>query len=218
MSMHITLKAGHFRQTDDSDLTPQIRPPQINHNATREMELTTTANANIQTTGDTTVSYIYRAALTSIWFTGPINSYESVRARRDLTPEGALCLLIMVTEDVASATGIQMFLHPFGGGDFDRIEAKILAETALYSLLDNKYLRLDAKGKRELAAHDNSYYGLKDIQWLLTAKAARAMASAYCICKGKGSPEQEEAVKVMLSTNKAVVAKNREHLSKGKVA
>lgn len=120
--------------------------------------------------------------------------------------------MIMVTEDVASATGIERYLHPSSGGAFDRTEAKILAECGLNSLLSNGYLRLDSRGVLETTSHDKKVFGLGDIQWLLTAKAARAMAPMYCLCKGLDSAEQPNAVKAMLAANKRVVAENRKRL------
>lgn len=160
-----------------------------------------------------TLAELFRGAIASLWFAGNVKSYDSVRARHDLTPEGALCLLIMVTENVSTCSGIELHLHPFGGGSFDRTEAKILAESGLYSLQSNGYVRLDTKGKLEMQEHDHKFYGLGDIQWLLTAKAARALAPIYCTCKGLPSSEQTQAVKDMLAANKATVSANRKRKS-----
>lgn len=151
-------------------------------------------------------------ALASIWFPHQIKSFASVRDRSDLAPSAALCLLIMVTEDASSSSDIEIHLAPFGGGNFSRVEAKIIAEDGLYSLRSNGYIRLDAKGEQEKAAHDTTNYGLGNIQWLLTAKGARAMAPIYCSCKGLDSSEQASAVKAMLAANKATVSKNRKRL------
>jgi len=167
---------------------------------------------NIKAHKDATAAELVRNSIASIWFAHAIDNFDAVKKRRNLTPEGALCLIIMVTEGVSCSSDIEMYLHGFRGGSFDRTEAKVLAEAGLYSLKHIEYLRLDAKGKLELDAHDSSFYGLGDVQWLLTAKGARAMAPIYCSCKGLPSSEQESAVKDMLATNKAAVAANRKKL------
>lgn len=161
---------------------------------------------------------LFLGALTSIWFGGSVSSYESVEKRLDLQPHAAMCLLIMVTESVASCTDVQRYFHPAFGGSFDRTEARILAETGLYSLQDNGYIRLDAQGKREHEEHiknNNDHYGLGDVQWLLTAKATKLIAPAYCACKGLPSSEQEQARTDMMAANKAAIAKARAALKAG---
>lgn len=158
------------------------------------------------------VRHAYIAGITSIWFGASITDYESTRKTFDLEPHAAMCLLIMVTESVACGTDIQRYFHPAFGGAFDRTEGRILSETGLYSLQSNGYVRLDAKGKRELEQHrkeNGQYYGLGDVQWLLTAKATKLIAAAYCACKGLPSNAQEQARKDMIAANKAAIAKAR---------
>lgn len=152
---------------------------------------------------------IIKNSLTSIWFSGDIHDYKSCTKLFDLKPDGALCLLIMATENATSSKDIQRSLHGFGGGLFHRDEAAIVAENGLYSLQALGFLKLDAKGEKELEAHDHSYYGLGDVQWKLTAKGARRIVPTYCSCKGLPSDYQDQAVKDILAANKAAIAKNR---------
>ena len=168
-----------------------------------------TANDNVPVRADSTISSYFRGALTSIWFGQAIGDSASCIKRFDLQPHAALCLLIMVTERVSCSNDIEFYLSQVTGGAFDRTEAKIVAEYGLYSLLDNRYVRLDAKGKRELSEHEHGNYGLGRIQWLLTAKAAKLMAATYCTCKGLESSFQEQAVQDMIAANKAAVAEGR---------
>lgn len=149
--------------------------------------------------------------LTSIWFGARINDFQSVNKQLDLKPHAALCLLIMATENATSSLQIQMNLHGFGGGMFDRKEAAIIAELGLYSLRSIGYIKLDAKGEKELTEHtlNTSSYGLGSVRWLLTSKGARRIAPTYCAAKGLPSSHQDQAVKDMLAANKAAIAKCR---------
>lgn len=38
------------------------------------------------------LSQLFCGALSSLWFSAPIKSFDSVKQRHDLSPEGALCL------------------------------------------------------------------------------------------------------------------------------
>ena len=154
----------------------------------------------------------YLAGMTSIWFGAGITDYKSTRKQFDLEPHVAMCLLVMVTESVACGMDIERYFHPSFGGAFDRTEAQILSETGLYSLQSNGYIRLDAKGKRELEQHqeeNDGCYGLGAVQWLLTAKAIELIAPAYCACKRLPASAQEQAQKDMLAANKAAIAEAR---------
>ena len=168
-----------------------------------------TAKDNVPVRADSTISSYFRGALTSVWFGQAIENGDSCVKRFDLQPHAALCLLTMVTERVACSNDIEYYLSRVTGGGFDRVEAKVIAECGLYSLLDNRYIRLDAKGKRELSEHEHGNYGLGRIQWLLTAKAAKLMAATYCTCKGLESSSQQQAVQDMIAANKAAVAQGR---------
>ncbi len=110
-----------------------------------------------------------------------------------------------LTEGVACSSKLHWNLAQVSGGPFGRVEARVIAENGLYTLAENGYLRLDARGKIELQEHDHTNYGLGDVQWLLTAKAAKTMAPAYCTIKGLPSECQAQAVKDMLAANKAAV-------------
>ncbi|TVT50509.1 MAG: hypothetical protein FHP94_03225 [Denitromonas halophila] len=167
---------------------------------------------NTKTPKGTISAALVRGAIGSIWFPHAVDCFNDVKKRRELTPEAALCLLTMVTEGVSSSSQIEMYLGGFYGGAFGRTEAKVIAKAGLDSLKAIEYVRLDAKGKQELEAQDSSFYGLENVQWVLSAKGARAMAPIYCSCKGLPSDEQEAAVKDMLAANKASVSANRKRL------
>lgn len=171
------------------------------------------AKDNVLVKADSSIRQYYGAALISIWFGQAIDSYKSCEQRLDLKPHAALCLLIMAVERVASSRDIEIHLSRFGGGPFDRVEAKIVAECGLYSLHENGYVRLDAKGKKELEEHAHENYGLGTVQWLLTAKAAKTIVPSYCTCKGLESSEQAQAVKDILAANKVAVAEGRKNKS-----
>ena len=147
--------------------------------------------------------------ITSMWFGGLIEDHKTCTKRFDLEPHAALCLLIMATENATSSLRIQMSLHGFGGGLFQRTEAAIVAEYGLYSLKDAGFIKLDAKGEKELSEHGHKHYGLGDVQWRLTAKGARRIVPTYCSCKGLESSYQDQAVNDILAANKAAIAEFR---------
>ncbi|WP_156822053.1 hypothetical protein [Azoarcus sp. KH32C] len=144
--------------------------------------------------------------LVGIWFAANIDGRADCMRRFDLQPHAAICLLIMTTETVTSGDGIAQKLSLFGYRYFSRREALIVAEEGLYSLKENGYIRLDARGKRELKENDHHTWGLGDIQWLLTAKGAKTIVASYCACKGLDSSHQAQAVKDILAANKKAVA------------
>lgn len=185
----------------------------IVNSETNKDDLMFTAKDNVAAKAESTISQSYAGALTSIWFGATIDSYRSCKKSFDLTPDAALCLLIMATERVACSRDIELHLANFGGGTFDKVEAKIVAECGLYSLKDNGFVRLDAKGKVELSEHCHENYGLGNVYWLLTAKAAKLIAPAYSTCKGLESSAQEQAVKDIIAANKAAVVAGRKRMS-----
>jgi hypothetical protein len=172
------------------------------------------ASDNVSISDGNSVRRVFSGALTSIWFGGDIKDHSSCTKRFDLKPHAALCLLLMATENATCSRSIEIHLSHFGGGSFDRTEAKIIAEYGLLSLKDNGYIRLDSRGEKEMSEHDSGHYGLGDIQWLLTTKGAKLIVPAYCECKGLDSSHQAQAVKDMLSANKAATTKFRKKTSR----